>query len=718
MSDKESKTLTINEQIYLSAVARAVRRICGKLPPAFDRDGVDPDAGIIEEAERLSMGGNLLDDMPCELRSILGEVGGASIHKVVGDDHFPNAPGTQDVEGRLDRLRKALDVLPAKASPRVTADNALDVLFNHATTMACSPTLDDVSLYDQTGVMTAIAVCLAAEEVDPGAPFLLVGGDLSGIQNYIYQIVSKHAAKSLKGRSFYVRLLADAVVRVLIDRLGLCRANMIYCSGGSFFILAPNNETTRNALNETRDWIEERIYLTHGTAIYMAIASVPLTHNQVQGTGLSQQWTELFKCRDRCKQQRYAQLIARGDFFEPQPVNNDLCDALTGEDLLKEECEYREGIDGKLSCINAAQIDLGTDLKKCKGCIVSTDGEGIEPGGLGIKYKIVTDANEVAHDTLPPTESMVLYNSHKAVYRAWSIRTEYLGGNRWSETFEKMCENEDGKFKRLGVLRMDVDNLGSIFQHGLEQNKTSLARYAALSRSFDWFFSCYINEIRTDVDSVGDNSFVLYSGGDDLFVVGDWQVVIDFAHEIRKEFRAYTCENTIFSISGGIVLTGAKFPIITAAKLSGEEESDAKKHQCAGNEKNAIVILGRALNWEKEFPAVCDLAKKIAGLLKDEYLPKSFVTKILLNVYNAKIKDHRVTNKNVYWQLAYDLHRMANSIGGDKGNWLESIVRDSLSGVFRNANGEKVSTNYISLELLELAARWAELIYRTNTDNI
>ena len=40
---------------------------------------------------------------------------------------------------------------------------------------------------------------------------LFVGGDLSGIQRFLYNISSKKAAVSLKGRSFYLRQLMGNV---------------------------------------------------------------------------------------------------------------------------------------------------------------------------------------------------------------------------------------------------------------------------------------------------------------------------------------------------------------------------------------------------------------------------------------------------------------------------------------------------------------------------
>ena len=91
--------------------------------------------------------------------------------------------------------------------------------------------LNDVSLYDHAKVAAAIASCLAAglDDADLGdlesqrdgwdKPIaLMVRGDFSGIQNFIYRIARpeataefEHVAKRLRGRSFYLGLLGQVV---------------------------------------------------------------------------------------------------------------------------------------------------------------------------------------------------------------------------------------------------------------------------------------------------------------------------------------------------------------------------------------------------------------------------------------------------------------------------------------------------------------------------
>jgi CRISPR-associated protein Csm1 len=85
--------------------------------------------------------------------------------------------------------------------------------------------------------------------------------------------------------------------------------------------------------------------------------------------------------------------------------------------------------------------------------------------------------------------------------RSASYGFTFYGGNKQAllangnqKTFEDLAGN--GSFKRLGVLRMDVDNLGKIFISGLPADQQNLATYSTLSFMLDLFFSGYLNVIR------------------------------------------------------------------------------------------------------------------------------------------------------------------------------------------------------------------------------
>ena len=208
---------------------------------------------------------------------------------------------------------------------------------------------------------------------------MLVGADFSGIQNYIYQIVSKHAGKNLKGRSFYLRILSDAVVRYLLRELNLFQANVIYNSGGGFYLLAPNTPTIKQKLNGAISHIEQEFFNSHGTALYVAIDSVPLTKDALMhknGVNLGTVWGELFLKRDKKKQSKFSSLIEQhySAFFNPFMMGGEAKrDAITGEELIPGETSRK--IDGMfLKELTAQQIEIGRKLKETN-IIVVKEGE-------------------------------------------------------------------------------------------------------------------------------------------------------------------------------------------------------------------------------------------------------------------------------------------------------------------------------------------------------
>ena len=620
------------------------------------------------------------------------------------------------------------------------AENLLDILFRFASSIPASEEENDVSLFDKAKTTAAQAVCLEQWKAEGNAKedeFLLIGADFSGIQTYIYQIVSKYAGKNLKGRSFYIKLLADAVARHILRETGLFRANIIYNSGGCFYILAPNTQPLREKLTEVFANIEDHILKAHGTSIYVAISYVSMSQKVLNGEDNQRQlpdvWNELFSKRDKLKYARYSGIISQqyDRFFEPKAVDGSKKDAITGEDFLKGEKPVSFNNDQFISLLNNLQIKMGKALKECEVMLAVSsklpelDNKiHITPADLGTTYYFLQNkdvrqnVDVIAHQG--KNAQLVFFNDmHEdtdylldSAMTGCVCSTEFYGGNSFNErTLEEMCEN-DG-FSRMGVLRMDVDNLGSIFQSGISREKASLERYAALSRTLDYFFSGYLNTICQEIDSK--RNFIIYSGGDDVFIIGSWDTMISIANRIQEDFKEYTCHNKAFSISGGVAIVGAKFPIIQGAEESANEESNAKNHLCGSSSKNSISFMDMALNWDNEFKAVLELKNQLCNLLRKMQLNKAFISKILMNWANADIRQHKIRNVKVFWMLTYDINRLKERKRKDSTDVPEAniLIKNCLSeiceGKRNSLNGHAIQTDYHPLELWAFACRWAEL---------
>lgn len=627
-------------------------------------------------------------------------------------------PTTGDVDEK--DYEKLFDDLEheVKQAGAMTPETVLTLLFKYTTNIPVGKNTYDISLYDAARNTAAIAICLDGA-TDAENPFLLIGADLSGIQSYIYQIVSKYAAKNLKGRSFYLRLLTDAVVRYLLKELHLFKANVVYNSGGGFYILAPNNAETIERLEKAERVIEEQMFAVHGTALYLAMDSVAFSKDTLLHKGaesLGDVWGRLYERRDRCKNAKLKKMLQKkgASFFEPFMTGEEGdADRCTGEMFVPGEPSFSEGDLRPLRKTTKEQIKLGQVLKNFDAIVVSEkpiDGMTFSlcPANLGFYYYFV-DKKQL--EDIPDGTSVVLYNNFDRSCTRSSIDygMEFYGGNKMEcDHFERLCIGRGGEdsFKRLGVLRMDVDNLGNIFQSGIAREKMSLCRMSALSRSFDYFFSGYLNTIWKDVDPL--HSYIVYSGGDDVFVIGDWSVSIQIAKRIHEKFKLFTCNNPAFSISGGIALIGDKFPIIKGAEMSATEESNAKGHECGGRAKNSLSFLSTPLNFDEEYTRVEQLKNEIVKAVGTGLLPRSFLSKVLSHWINAGWHNHGVTNTKTYWMLVYDLGRMM-------GRTHSPLIENCKNDVFakpQKLDNQPINTNYHPLELWAMACRWAELEIR------
>lgn len=627
------------------------------------------------------------------------------------------------------------------------SETLLNLMYKYTTCIPASTiNFSDVSLYDHAKTTAALAICLydyqQAKETDSASPFLLIGADFSGIQGYIYQIVSQYAGKNLKGRSFYLKLLSDSIVRYLLKELELFQSNIIYNSGGSFYILAPNIKSVQVKLQKAISEIEQQLFNAHGTSLYVAIDSIPLTRDALthkNGQSIGKVWGELFEKRDKKKTTRFTSLINENYdlFFTPGMQGGDTKrDVITGEEFLKGENPSKE-TNLFVKELTGKQIKLGEVLRDTEFMVVADGGIpywkdkfSINPSNLDFYYYFLNEKDlEKSSEQLKGSAdkvSVITLNGKNGncdfmrtidgINNIYAL--EFYGGNESPKTekgdiltYDKMCDNE--YFERLGVLRMDVDNLGQIFQTGIQLERSTLSRYAALSRSFDYFFSGYLNTIWREIAS--DKSFIVYSGGDDIFIVGSWDTTIGLAERIHNDFREFTCNNPAFSISGGIAIISTTYPIMKGADESANEESNAKSHDCKNvDKKNSISFMGMPLNWDNEYPAVKKLKDEIVCLIESKDLARSFISKVIAHWSTANINKHQIKNFKTFWMITYDLGRMKERSKEATKLFINQCINDICNSADTKLNGEKIKTDYHSLELWAFAARWAELDLRSN----
>ncbi|KUH33944.1 hypothetical protein APY94_04230 [Thermococcus celericrescens] len=196
----------------------------------------------------------------------------------------------EKVEVNAEEYRERIDELAEELRGRdfTPEPSAVMAILETYTTFlpACSGSA--VSFYDSARMVAALATALYLywREEESGAtserPFLLVEGDLSGIQRFIFSITSKGALKHLRARSVYLDLLGWDVVLEIIKRLGLTRASVLYNGGGSFTIIAPNTKRARETLKEIRKELETFLLGKFDGSLYLAIDWLDVSPEEIR----------------------------------------------------------------------------------------------------------------------------------------------------------------------------------------------------------------------------------------------------------------------------------------------------------------------------------------------------------------------------------------------------------------------------------------------------
>lgn len=561
--------------------------------------------------------------------------------------------------------------------------------------------VEDQPLYESARLIAAYMASAGTEQAgvfNMKPKFIFVGADLSGIQNYLFDIYSKNAAKSLKGRSFYLHLLIDAILRRVLKDTGFQQGHIIYATAGGFYLLLPDTNEIRGILDHLIDEIQINNFKKHKDKLIVAMGYVSVNSDDIQSGNSDLVFKALAEKVNLAKRQPYFQ-------FSEQVFNHEIQEDIDDtEDLVSEDNISIISQNYKNSTLYDQQKQLGKVLNKAVGIAVYYNqmSDGVSPLDLGITYLPVEDLSLGKNADLFILLNMV---SDRNTGLNVPIQTLWYGGNKYPAhkngkplTYNELSESEG--INRLGVLRMDVDNLGSVFIQGLPSGRKSLARYAALSRSMDFFFKLHLNHLRQSIEHGYQNSIqIVYAGGDDLFLVGKWDACIRIADDIQRDFLKYTGNNSSLSVSGGISLVGGKFPIIRAAQWAGDQEDLAKEYRFDNRKKNAFGIFNYALQWNQEWKIVLEMKSSISN-----YIEMTGERSLLRRIYSyADIIQSESKNLKWKWQMAYDFSRSTNANGKPL---LEEIKNSAYTNTWK---GEPVQSPYSVLTLMSIAARLYEL---------
>ncbi|MGQ4808490.1 CRISPR system single-strand-specific deoxyribonuclease Cas10/Csm1 (subtype III-A) [Candidatus Entotheonellaceae bacterium PAL068K] len=649
-------------------------------------------------------------------------------------------------------------------------------------------TVPDVSLYHHLKTTAAIAACLVREglteqEVQtlltalgrlyyktPLSPSqadlverdlcMLVKGDISGTQEFLYLLTSSGAARGLRGRSFYLQLLTEVMADWILGRLQLPCTNLLFAGGGHFYLLLPYSDT-KQQLDNLRHEMAQKLWQLHRgdlslTVDWAAVAPLDFLEGDAGGNAFASKWQEVSQKVNERKQRKWHDLgdpALLQDVFTPQQHG------ATAEDMCQ-VChnEWRPAVDRLDDEVRKCRRcfgfeELGRDLRDPTHLVLFTVPES-EPRqspdwrdalrAFGTEARLLRTDDEVPRQphgattgrvyTLDSTDFLTNDVQQRFCWQGMPVSYDFrllpnatpkrdLHGS--IAEFSDLAEAADG-VKWLGVLRMDVDRLGEVFRTGLGK-QTTISRLSTLSESLRLFFEAWVPQVCRQYNRLEQGAqeqvYLVYAGGDDLFVVGAWSALPGVARQIQQDFHAFVGGNHV-TLSGGIAIEHPKYPLYQLAhdaKHALDDQAKEFRRDSSGHPKDAVCFLQTTMGWE-QFTDVAGWQNRLLNLLNPPTagvpaLPRGFLSRLIeihaLYAENARREkklqrqgertlaqmQEMIQYDRWRWRLTYQLSRF-----GDRYSDHQATINDLQHAILREPDG--------LITVLRLLARWTTLLTR------
>ena len=491
------------------------------------------------------------------------------------------------------------DLETLKSKPKENFVRGLDYLLKKYTSFIPSSTFHtkaNIPLYDHLKTSAAFASALAkyhenSMDIDKirdykEKKFLLIAGDFFGIQNFIFSDVpTSKASKILRGRSAFIQIFIKVVALKICKDLGLSELSIISTNAGKFEILASNGPKTIEKLyciqDELNEWFIKNTFGESGIGIsYKEASAQDFTSGNFQ------------KLREELAKKVELTKYKKFDLVNQEPIlsydedkikdNEHLC-KYCNKRFVKDASEEDNGCD-----FCNIFIKLGEKLAKRDFIKISTTKTSDNDLEIFSNYYIRFIDKDIGIDEKTVAVFDISKDEEFKGYEKWPLKSYVKSKENKIVEFEELadmsCKGGDKGVKALMSLKGDVDNMGDFLSKG---NINSFAKYNFISRLIDYFFSVKVSKMMD-----GKNLYTIFAGGDDLFVIGAWDEVIDIAKKIRNEFMDFV-EGSKLSISMGLVMFKPTKPINFVANISEKALEDAK----ALEGKNGITLFGESVKW-------------------------------------------------------------------------------------------------------------------------
>lgn len=608
----------------------------------------------------------------------------------------------------------------------------------------------DISLYNHLKDVAGIALSLYRLKTGKNKNDLaLIVGDIPGIQNYIFDVRNKKAAKLLRGRSIYVQVLTRAIVSKFLNELNLPESNVVMLAGGKFYILTNNSEKLIESCDKLKFEIEK--YLLENLNFLLQFSYGICTFNSEEyknkkitfGKIVEKANFDLLSRREQSLKNYIFNPDIADKLINHEPVitadseENSLC-SLTGKPIVKGRESTIEDPDenGNLENLQVdeqskKEYNIGDNIVDNNNVILLD--KDFMPDKVINFNDLTEDYKETSKILLNPDLEKLIDDKDKS---KWGLNnSRYLEvANACSKKgksvldFETMTKMNTGA-EFLTLIKGDIDNLGLIMAYGLnrdnETNLEALSRTTTLSNHLKYYFSTFINGLFNDNEFItqkvikeknekGDEYYIktenvvytVFAGGDDLMLICPQSFSLKLLDKFNTSFNAFTCENPEIHISYSITHFKHNTPIRMVAELSEANQDKAKKfgkpsldlsspeYFYPDNNKNCLFIFDSTIKMQN-LDSLIDYTEKLKTWNESNKISMGVIRNLL--ILSDYINKYRETGKTKFLMWHPMLSYMIRRNVFKKGEYPNSEIQEFFEKYLSLIKSKEEITNFEKL---------------------
>ncbi|MBN2826135.1 MAG: hypothetical protein JXQ76_12470 [Campylobacterales bacterium] len=464
----------------------------------------------------------------------------------------------------------------------------------------------------------------------------IISGDFYGIQKFIFEgLATQKASKVLRAKSAFVQIFTEIIAKYICEKLD-DKANILSVTAGKFEILSPKIDDFSilkdNIQSKIDDYFIQNLYGLSG----MSLLYVECTKEDFDKENYKTLRDKVTKGIEDKKFNKFNLQHQKEIMNYDKDIDNEsLCRICNIRKLSHENCDICNDF-----------VKLGKKLAKDhQQELFGSQELGIDFDGFNCNIKLDTRIKS---------------------YVATNNKDEILD----FETLAKnSCKDLETGLKAIAVLKADVDNMGKFIKDSSVTE--SFENFDTFSRTLDGFFSLHIpNKMKKEFP----DTYTVFAGGDDLFLVGAWDEILSLARWIEVEFKKFVKSKDL-TISFGIAITNPSTPISYLADHTEHLLEEAKRL----DGKDAITLFGETVKWSSYISVFKELDEAFR-LFENKEINTAFLYRLLeFCEMSKRVKKRDI--KATMWKskLRYSFSRNNDNLGENIYKLLDEKIDDNPS---------------------------------------